>query len=151
MTDKASAPCMPMTFWVPGMPEPKRRHRSGLRGGRIVTYTDQRTKLAQEHVRLATLPYRPPCPWTGALRVEMVAVRLPPASWPKARRESAVFGDAEFPTTRPDTDNEAKLVLDSLNGILYRDDAQVVQLRSDKRYGRHAGIMVTVEAARRAS
>jgi Holliday junction resolvase RusA-like endonuclease len=137
-----------MTFWVPGMPEPKRRHRSGLRGGRIVTYTDQRTKLAQEHVRLATLPYRPPCPWTGALRVEMVAVRLPPASWPKARRESAANGDAEFPTARPDADNVAKLLLDSLNGFFWRDDAQVVQLLVSKRYGRRPGIAVTVEAAR---
>jgi Holliday junction resolvase RusA-like endonuclease len=32
------------------------------------------------------------------------------------------------PTKRPDLDNVAKLVLDSLNGLAYRDDSQIAQL-----------------------
>lgn len=34
-----------------------------------------------------------------------------------------------------DVDNLAKAVLDALNGLLYVDDKQVVELRSRKRYG----------------
>ena len=39
-----------------------------------------------------------------------------------------------MPTKKPDTDNIAKLVLDSLNGIAYPDDAQVVCLEVHKLY-----------------
>lgn len=34
-----------------------------------------------------------------------------------------------FPTIKPDTGNIAKSILDSLNGIAYLDDKQVVDLR----------------------
>lgn len=33
---------------------------------------------------------------------------------------------------KPDTDNLLKLVLDSLNGVAYRDDAQVVEIHTKK-------------------
>ena len=39
-----------------------------------------------------------------------------------------------MPTKKPDTDNIAKIVLDSLNGIAYPDDSQVVDLQVLKRY-----------------
>ena len=38
------------------------------------------------------------------------------------------------PPTRTDVDNLAKFVLDSLNGVLYDDDRQVVELKAVKRY-----------------
>lgn len=37
---------------------------------------------------------------------------------------------------KPDVDNLAKIVLDSLNKIAYDDDAQVCRLLVEKRYGR---------------
>lgn len=39
-----------------------------------------------------------------------------------------------YPTIKPDTDNIAKSILDSLNGIAYKDDKQVVKLTVEKRY-----------------
>ena len=39
-----------------------------------------------------------------------------------------------YPTTKPDTDNIAKSILDSLNGIAYKDDKQIVSLKVDKYY-----------------
>ena len=35
---------------------------------------------------------------------------------------------------RPDVDNCSKLVLDALNGILWRDDAQICELSVTRRY-----------------
>ena len=37
-------------------------------------------------------------------------------------------------TSKPDADNYAKLILDALNGVLWRDDAQVVRLFAEKVY-----------------
>lgn len=61
---------------------------------------------------------------------------------PKSRKKD------EHPTSRPDVDNYAKLVLDALNGIAWHDDAQVVSLSilkawTDPDYGSHTRIDIT--------
>ena len=38
------------------------------------------------------------------------------------------------PTKKPDLDNIAKAILDSLNGIAYKDDSQIVSLLISKKY-----------------
>jgi Holliday junction resolvase RusA-like endonuclease len=47
-----------------------------------------------------------------------------------------------FPTSKPDLDNLAKIVLDALNGILWADDCQVVKLEITKEYGEIPGAIV---------
>jgi Holliday junction resolvase RusA-like endonuclease len=39
-----------------------------------------------------------------------------------------------YPKVKPDLDNVAKAVLDAINGIVYVDDAQVINLVATKRY-----------------
>jgi Holliday junction resolvase RusA-like endonuclease len=56
-----------------------------------------------------------------------------PASWSKKRREAALRGEVR-PTGKPDLDNCTKLLMDALNKIAWRDDAQVVKLAVAKRY-----------------
>ena len=38
-------------------------------------------------------------------------------------------------TTMPDIDKLARCALDALTGIVFRDDAQIVDLHATKRYG----------------
>ena len=56
-----------------------------------------------------------------------------PKSMSKSNREKVYHGKLR-PTKKPDLDNIAKIVLDSLNGLAYKDDSQVVSLRIDKHY-----------------
>lgn len=42
--------------------------------------------------------------------------------------------DKNYHVVRPDLDNLLKLVLDALNGILWNDDSQIVQICASKRY-----------------
>lgn len=49
-----------------------------------------------------------------------------------------------YPTIKPDTDNIAKSILDSLNGIAYLDDKQVTDLRIRKQYSEVAGASVWI-------
>ena len=51
-----------------------------------------------------------------------------PKSYSKKRRKACAEG-LEKPMRKPDLDNVAKIVLDSLNGIAYRDDSSVTTLR----------------------
>ena len=46
-----------------------------------------------------------------------------PSSWPKKRKAAA-----HYVTGKPDVDNVCKLVADAMNGIAYRDDAQIAEL-----------------------
>jgi Holliday junction resolvase RusA-like endonuclease len=50
-----------------------------------------------------------------------------------------------FPTIKPDTDNIAKSILDSLNGIAFLDDKQVVKLEVEKYYAANASVVVTIQ------
>ncbi len=40
----------------------------------------------------------------------------------------------KLPTKKPDIDNVAKIILDSLNGVAFKDDTQVVKLSMTKKY-----------------
>ena len=48
-------------------------------------------------------------------------------------------------THRPDVDNLTKAVLDALNGLAYKDDAQVCSLNFDKYYGKEAKVIIEIE------
>lgn len=56
-----------------------------------------------------------------------------PASWSAKKQRMALAGEV-LPTTKPDADNVVKAVFDGLNGVLWRDDVLVVDLRVRKRY-----------------
>ena len=58
-------------------------------------------------------------------------------------------GKRAMPITRPDLDNLLKGLLDCGNGILWHDDAQIVDLIAVKRYAKHTvrqqpGVEITV-------
>ena len=66
-----------------------------------------------------------------------------PVSWTKAKRADALAG-LVMPTGRPDLDNLVKALTDACNGIVWRDDAQIVRLMAEKRYGEQPGAVVSV-------
>jgi len=49
-----------------------------------------------------------------------------------------------LPTSKPDGDNNLKLVQDALNEIVWRDDAQVVDARVIKRYAAEPALRIQV-------
>lgn len=69
----------------------------------------------------------------GALTATITAYYKIPKSYSK-KRVQAIRDGKEYPSKKPDADNVAKIILDSLNKIAFNDDAQVVQLLVLKRY-----------------
>ena len=65
-----------------------------------------------------------------------------PKSFSKKAREAALAALIR-PTTRPDGDNYLKGVLDALNGILWTDDARIVDMSCHKYYSEHPRLEVT--------
>ena len=136
---------MRIAFTIPGDPQPWRRGRLGqLPNGKPRHFKDAKTKANQQNwaaAALEALDGAPPL--EGGVVAHVVCRFMPPKSLTKARR-AAIESGVERPTKRPDSDNVAKN-LDGLNGVAFRDDAQVVRLIVDKVYATSAGVDVTIE------
>jgi Holliday junction resolvase RusA-like endonuclease len=74
----------------------------------------------------------------------LIGVQIP-ASWSKKKQAQALAGTI-YPTTKPDLDNCIKSVFDAMNGVVYKDDSQVVTSVVKKRYREAPGLWCTVFA-----
>ena len=133
-------------FFVPGAPVGKGRPRAARRGAGVVMFTPEKT-AGYEALVAATA--------SNAMRAEsgslltgpleaVLEMRIPiPASWSKAHKAAALAG-TELPTSKPDIDNVAKAILDACNGVVFRDDAQVVMLVATKAFSDAPGVRVVI-------
>jgi Holliday junction resolvase RusA-like endonuclease len=122
-------------FTVEGTPIGKGRPKFARRGNFVSAYTPTKTRdyesLIAEAARKAMGSSEPLETPVAAYIYIVVPV---PQSYSKKRREDCLNG-LERPCKRPDIDNIVKAFLDSMNGIVYKDDTQVVNLHSTKCYG----------------
>lgn len=79
----------------------------------------------------------------GPVAVTMWVFLVPPQSWPKKRLAAALEGRVR-PTVKPDVDNCTKSLCDGLNGVVWLDDKQVVDLRAVKMYAPTPGVEIMV-------
>lgn len=139
-----------MTLVVQGIPEGKRRPRFSRSAYGVRTYKDSRDEKYEDLVRTAyMLARRENAPdWDyedGAVAVDMVAVYPVPESWSKAKRVRAMTG-LLLPAKKPDCDNILKQ-MDALNGVAWRDDAQVVRASIVKKYGAAPCLIIDIHSA----
>ena len=112
-------------FTVQGVPVPKQSYRAVKGGGYLYPRVVAWEQLVSTFARQA-MAGRPPL--TGDLVMTIVFV-LPDHH-------------------RRDLDNLSKAICDSLNGIVFDDDSQIVDLHLTKRVDKQVpGIVVTVETA----
>jgi Holliday junction resolvase RusA-like endonuclease len=124
-----------VSFTIPA--EPVAFARSG--GNGAVRFTPKRQRDFMALVKLAAhtaMDGEPPI--DGPIDLKIRAVYLIPSSWSKKRA-----ANARWRTARPDADNIAKIIADSMNEIVFADDAQVVSLTVQKTYGPIAGVTVS--------
>lgn len=131
-------------FHVAGAAIGKGRPRFARRGAHVIAYTPEKTKAYESEIKAAAmLAMAGNQVAMGAVYVDIVIHVEPPASWSKKRRAEAL-ADVTFPMGKPDIDNVTKGILDAMNGIVYGDDKQVVQMTVVKRYFEPAGVVVRV-------
>ncbi len=132
-----------VSFVIPGPPQGKGRARA-TRTGRM--YTPARTVAYESLVALAGQAAMAGAqPWSGPVALDLVAVHPIPASWSRKRRQEAETG-LRKPMGKPDLDNVAKAIADGLNGIVWRDDAQIVRLTIGRQYGSTPAVHVVAAA-----
>ena len=69
----------------------------------------------------------------GPIKAIITVYHKIPKSYSK-KRVQAIRDGLEQPLKKPDIDNIAKIILDSLNGIAFKDDVQVIELSVLKKY-----------------
>ncbi len=117
-------------FYFNAIPTAKGRPRMGRHGA----YTPDKTRAAECQLKLLMRKDFRFKPLTGPLHVIIGFF----VNRPKRTKN-------EYPVVKPDVDNFAKLVCDSGNDILWRDDSQIVRLECFKCYATTAPhIMLSV-------
>ena len=132
-------------FCIHGDPQGKGRPRFSTVCGHVHTRTPDETVLYENLVKTE---YRQQVgvkfPDDAMLDVRIFAYYPIPKSVSKRKRQ-AMLEKRNRPIKKPDWDNVGKVICDSLNGIAYRDDAQVVDSMVRKFYGETPKVVVTIE------
>ncbi len=133
-----------ITFTVPGQPVAKGRPKVSTAGGFARLYTPEKTVSYEGLVaHSAAVAMGGMKPMDGPVAIRLDIVMQVPASWSAKKQLQAVAGQIR-PTTKPDADNVIKAIFDGMNGVVWRDDVQVVDFSGRKRYGDTPGVKVTV-------
>lgn len=132
-----------ITFTVPGQPKGKQRPKVTMQGNFAHAYTPKETTNYENYVKVMFQICKDKAFLDGAIRAEIIAYFPIPKSTSKKSRELMLSGDIKY-TKKIDCDNLAKIVLDSLNGIAYKDDAQVYELSVKKLYSEEPKVVVTL-------
>lgn len=140
---------MTYSFHVPGPARTERKRQRFIAGkGRVGSRTDEPDRIDFK-ARVAVFARQAiQAPLSGPLKLEVVVLRPKPTSLPKRPTLRCPWPWAW--TQKPDCDNYAKILADSLLGIAYHDDAQVVELTVLKAWGAH-GVTVTVSEVEEAA
>jgi Holliday junction resolvase RusA-like endonuclease len=131
---------MIVNFTVPGEPKAKARPRMTTTG---IAYTPKKTVEYENWVKQCYLIEQKGKKLEGQIKAEIAAYFTIPKSTSKKKRKK-MTNYLIRPTKKPDTDNVAKIILDSLNSIAYDDDKQVVDLRVWKFYSENPRVEVTL-------
>jgi Holliday junction resolvase RusA-like endonuclease len=134
-----------VTFKVDGTPVPKGRARYARRGNFISTYTPEKTRTYETLIRDSAIeamgasePLKTPVSLYLYIRVPI------PASATKKRLQ-AISDGSEKPTKKPDASNILKSVEDGMNGVVYHDDSQIINIHVTKVYSSLPGVDICVK------
>ena len=135
---------MVIMFTVPGEPKGKGRPRLGRSGH---AYTPHDTAVYENLVKVCfkeKYPKHVPLDPDAEVRAEIKVFYSIPKSASKKKRNDMLMGFTR-PKKKPDCDNIAKIICDALNGIVYHDDSQVVDLEIRKYYSDEPKVKIRME------
>lgn len=130
-----------LKFTIPGEPKSKLRHRTTKQG---FTYNPKQNIEYENWVKQCYFIENKQKMLEGEIKAIIKAYFKIPKSTSKKKRK-LMIEEKIRPTKKPDTDNLAKIVLDSLNTLAFHDDKQVVDLRVEKYYSEEPRTEVVLE------
>lgn len=135
---------MSRIFTIPGEVKGKGRPRFARAGKFVKAYTPKETANYENLVKISYQQEHAGKPlFENALNLDVTVFTSIPKSFSKKKTELALSKEL-LPTKKPDLDNIAKIIADSLNGIAYQDDKQITSLTIKKFYGQAPQAVVKI-------
>ncbi|XQY90668.1 RusA family crossover junction endodeoxyribonuclease [Metabacillus sp. HB246100] len=132
-------------FIIPGEAVAQGRPRASVnKRGKVHVHDPKKSKDFKSYVKLIASQNRPKELLSGPLAVELRVYKPILKSFTLKEKEAAKQG-VKRPITKPDLDNHAKGVLDAMNMIIYKDDAQIVDLVVSKFYSDYPRIEIFIK------
>ncbi len=136
-----------VAFTVPGEPQGKGRARIGKVGGFSRLFPPAKTLAYESLVAQMAAPAMAGAPLIeGPVSLHCELRFSVPRSASKKHRAAMLAGQMR-PTKKPDADNVLKAICDGINGVVWRDDVQAVDITLRKRYAEVPGVVVAITAA----
>ena len=137
-------------FVVPGNPYGKQRPKFVRQGNYTKTYTPNETVSYENLVKLCYKEATKDIPDAfftkdTPLSIHIEAFFAIPKSVSKKKAAAMLKGDIR-PTKKPDVDNIAKVICDSLNSVAFYDDAAIAELSVSKYYADVPEVIVSIKA-----
>ena len=134
---------MVFRLFIAGEPKAQQRPRFSARTGHVKAYDPSESRDAKALIgMMAREQMGDSPPMEGDLLLQLTVRRNPPQSWSNKKRK-ALLGKGI--RQKPDLDNYIKLVLDALNGVVFKDDKEVTVIIARKLWtDRQAGTSITV-------
>jgi Holliday junction resolvase RusA-like endonuclease len=134
-----------VTFKVDADPVGKQRARYAKRGNFVQTYTPDKTRNYESLIKEAAIEAMGTSEPLETPVTLYLYIRAPiPKSLPKKRIEACLNG-LEKPIKKPDASNVLKSVEDAMNGVVYKDDSQIVNIHVSKVYSSVSGVDVCIK------
>lgn len=120
-------------FLIEGEPVAKGRPRFRVMGKFVTTYTPKKTKDEENRLKKYFKEHYFDNPIDCPCKIKLEFSFGIPTSYSK-KKIGNMIADGLWHTKKPDCDNLAKTILDSMNGIVLKDDSCVVGLDVQKKY-----------------
>ena len=134
-----------VTFKVDADPVGKQRARYAKRGNYVMAYTPDKTRNYESLIKEAAIEAMGTSEPLETPITLYLYIRAPiPKSLPKKRIEACLNG-LEKPIKKPDASNVLKSVEDAMNGVVYKDDSQIVNIHVSKVYSSVSGVDVCIK------
>ena len=132
-------------FIVSGKPQGKARPRFRKIGNYVSTYNPKQTTEYEKLVKLSAIEQckdKIDKEYTGLVKMSIKAYFKPNKSISK-KQYNLLIG--KYYLKKSDSDNIAKIICDSLNGVAYKDDSQVAYLEVKKYYAEEERVEVIIK------
>lgn len=131
-----------ITLEVKGKPIAKARPRFARIGKFVRTYDPQETEEGRFLFEVQKQWSRPPI--EGPLKVRC-SFQMPIPKSTSKRKTKDMLEEKIKHTKRPDVDNLLKFTCDCLNGVVFKDDSQIIYLGGGKFYSEEPKTLIMIE------
>jgi Holliday junction resolvase RusA-like endonuclease len=125
---------------INGVPVPQHRPRCTRTGN---VYDDQ--KLVKEQYRWQIKSQFRNEPLTTPIALDII-FHMPIPKGTSSIKKKAMINNVIHHMKKPDCDNLIKFCGDTLNGIVFKDDAQICEIRAKKVYSENPGTTISIKS-----